>query len=636
MYTTYLFDFDYTLADSSAGIVMCFQKTLLKNGFENITDDDVKRTIGKTLEDSFSILTGITNIKELEKLKSEYIEEAKVHMTENTFLFSDTLATLTYIKKQGARIGIISTKYRYNIEDFIQHHFPNNFFDIIIGGEDIKEHKPSAEGILMALDKLKVNTDEILYIGDSIVDAETAQNANVDFCGITTGVTLHSELENYPHKKIINSLSELTCNNDAIKIKNKKKYINIWQILILLLLMFIIIDDLNQNSFNLFFTVILIWTLFTIITNRRILPNKAYNYIDNVIKPYVVRFHATHINVIRGREAITLKKVEIRCLNCGTVYEGNYCIRCGQNSHTARFQISNAFRNILGGFTNIDNGFGRTVTELIYRPGHMIRDYINGKRIIYFRPFQTLFILAAIYIIVVQFIDPNALKRDDENVKIVQNEDLFVTRTQIQKEFESSDNVETKIALTNILDSIDKQILNKSKSNYNINNKNSIGQVVVSGKSLYSKVSKMVHDSPFLQRVWTLLKNWGEHNKAFQIISILPFFTLASLLMFRKMPNETRYNVTEHLFIQTYIACQVLFISILILPFNGHATMEDLYEIPISAIFILYCIDFKQLYRCSWRKSVISTSLMFLMSIVTVILFAIMVVLLILAIGTII
>ena len=49
-YTVYLFDFDYTLADSSRGIVTCFRSVLERHGYTGITDDMIKRTIGKTLE----------------------------------------------------------------------------------------------------------------------------------------------------------------------------------------------------------------------------------------------------------------------------------------------------------------------------------------------------------------------------------------------------------------------------------------------------------------------------------------------------------------------------------------------------------------------------------------------------------
>lgn len=87
-YTTYLFDFDYTLADSSRGIVTCFRNVLTRHGYTEVTDDDIKRTIGKTLEDSFSILTGVTDAGQLAGFKAEYRKEADTHMTVNTVLFS--------------------------------------------------------------------------------------------------------------------------------------------------------------------------------------------------------------------------------------------------------------------------------------------------------------------------------------------------------------------------------------------------------------------------------------------------------------------------------------------------------------------------------------------------------------------
>ena len=71
-YTTYLFDFDYTLADSSRGIVMCFQSVLRSHQYLNVSDEAVKRTIGKTLEESFSILTGVTDPAQLAEFRQEY------------------------------------------------------------------------------------------------------------------------------------------------------------------------------------------------------------------------------------------------------------------------------------------------------------------------------------------------------------------------------------------------------------------------------------------------------------------------------------------------------------------------------------------------------------------------------------
>ena len=217
-YTTYLFDFDYTLADSSKGIVTCFQNVLHDYGYTDISDDNVKRTIGKTLDDSFALLTQVSNPIQIEEFKKAYGRQANEHMTVNTRFFPETVEVLNQLKSQGVKLGIISTKYRFRILDFLKNTFPAEFFDIIIVGEDVSTHKPSHEGILKAIDHLGVSAKDVLYIGDSTVDAETAQAASIDFVGVLNGMTTKEELHEYPHVAIIPSLIGLIYN-----LNNEKK-----------------------------------------------------------------------------------------------------------------------------------------------------------------------------------------------------------------------------------------------------------------------------------------------------------------------------------------------------------------------------------------------------------------------------
>lgn len=206
-YTTYLFDFDYTLADSSKGIVTCFRIVLERHHYTDISDEAIKRTIGKTLEDSFSILTGVNNPETLAAWRKEYSIESAKYMNKNTFFFPETITTLTELKKQGVRIGIISTKYRHMIVSYLKESQAEEWFDLIIGGEDVSRHKPHPEGLLLAIEQLQATPSKTLYIGDSTVDAETAAAANIDFVGVTNGITTDKELKVYPHKKIVDNLT---------------------------------------------------------------------------------------------------------------------------------------------------------------------------------------------------------------------------------------------------------------------------------------------------------------------------------------------------------------------------------------------------------------------------------------------
>ena len=182
---------------------------LERNGYAGVTDEAIRRTIGKTLEESFSILTGVTDPDRLAAFKAEYRREADVYMTPNTRLFPETLRVLRTLKERGAKIGIISTKYRFRIHDTMDQHLPADFLDIVVGGEDVSRAKPDPEGLLYAIRQLGVKKKHVLYIGDSTVDAETAQAAGVDFAGVTHGVTTADELAAYPHRRIMDSLTEL-------------------------------------------------------------------------------------------------------------------------------------------------------------------------------------------------------------------------------------------------------------------------------------------------------------------------------------------------------------------------------------------------------------------------------------------
>lgn len=208
-YNVYLFDFDYTLADSSRGIVMCYRNVLERHHHTGITDETIKRTIGKTLQESFSIMTGITDADTLEMYRKEYVKEADTHMTANTFLFPETIEVLTRLKTNGAKLGIISTKYRYRIMELLGKKLPENFLDIIVGGEDVRHPKPAPEGVLFAIGHLGCRKEDVLYVGDSTVDAETAQAAQADFAGVLHGATTYDELAAYPHVAIMKTLAEL-------------------------------------------------------------------------------------------------------------------------------------------------------------------------------------------------------------------------------------------------------------------------------------------------------------------------------------------------------------------------------------------------------------------------------------------
>lgn len=83
------------------------------------------------------------------------------------------------------------------------------------------------------------------------------------------------------------------------------------------------------------------------------------------------------------------------CQSCGTIFQGNYCPRCGQSSKIGRFSFKTAFLLFLDVWGMGNRGMFRSIRDLMLRPGYMIRDYLIGRQSAYFPPFKMFFILTA-------------------------------------------------------------------------------------------------------------------------------------------------------------------------------------------------------------------------------------------------
>jgi len=81
------------------------------------------------------------------------------------------------------------------------------------------------------------------------------------------------------------------------------------------------------------------------------------------------------------------------CQNCNETITGNFCANCGQKTSVHRYSFKYFIvHDLIHGFWSVDNGFIFTIRALFTRPGHSIREFINGKRVGYFS-FATLLVI---------------------------------------------------------------------------------------------------------------------------------------------------------------------------------------------------------------------------------------------------
>jgi hypothetical protein len=84
------------------------------------------------------------------------------------------------------------------------------------------------------------------------------------------------------------------------------------------------------------------------------------------------------------------------CLNCEHAIRENFCPACGQKTDTHKLDWHYVFHEVPHSFFHLEKGFFLTIKELTIRPGFAIRDFLDGKRTRYFKPFTYLVLLGTI------------------------------------------------------------------------------------------------------------------------------------------------------------------------------------------------------------------------------------------------
>ena len=208
-YKAVLFDFDYTLGDSTIPIVASYTAALAEMGWPAPDREAVRATIGYTLQDGYTMLTGDAR----EEKRMDFVPRFKAHATpvmiRDTVLCPGAEEVLNWLGETGVQTGIVSTKGGDQIAGIFAKYGLLDGLSLIIGGQDVTKNKPDPEGLNLAVKRLELDKADVLFCGDTVIDAETARRAGVDFCAVLNGTTPAEAFETYPHVHIAPDLAEL-------------------------------------------------------------------------------------------------------------------------------------------------------------------------------------------------------------------------------------------------------------------------------------------------------------------------------------------------------------------------------------------------------------------------------------------
>lgn len=181
--TVILFDLDGTLIDSTEAIVNSFFSVFDSFALPRPTYEAISVQIGHTLEDMF-IALGVQG--DVASYVLAYKENYRVVSKAQTFLIENALESVE-LASSFARLGVVTTKTALYTVPLLEHLGLMDYFEVLVGREDVQNPKPHPEPILKALKHFEGEYDKAWMIGDTCMDIIAAQKAHIDSVAVLTG-----------------------------------------------------------------------------------------------------------------------------------------------------------------------------------------------------------------------------------------------------------------------------------------------------------------------------------------------------------------------------------------------------------------------------------------------------------------
>ena len=195
-----LFDFDGVLIDSLPAMEIAWKSVQNKFGILN-TFVDYKKYIGLPFKE---ILRQLNIDKKLYKGIKDHYSKISSENKELIKLNPYANYTLDWLKGNFIKTGIVTSKDKVRTLDLIQYFQLN--FEIVVTPDLTEFGKPSSQPILLAAKNLKLNTNEIIFVGDMESDMHCAFNANCHYLHYKNG---YQDLYHQMYGGEINSILEL-------------------------------------------------------------------------------------------------------------------------------------------------------------------------------------------------------------------------------------------------------------------------------------------------------------------------------------------------------------------------------------------------------------------------------------------
>ena len=207
-----IFDLDGTLINTIDDLGQACNHALAACGFPTHKIEDYPRLVGNGINKLIerALPEEDRNEETVLRVREYFVPFYDEHNCDLTRPYDGIPALLQTLKEQGYQLAVASNKYQAATEKIVAQLFPG-IFDVVLGERENIARKPDPQIMWDILSTLntKPSTTNCLYIGDSLVDAETAKAANLPFVACTWGFCTKEQLATANPNYMINHPLEL-------------------------------------------------------------------------------------------------------------------------------------------------------------------------------------------------------------------------------------------------------------------------------------------------------------------------------------------------------------------------------------------------------------------------------------------
>lgn len=186
-YKGIIFDLDGTLLNTLEDLTDAVNYTMAKFGLEEKTMAQVKSYVGNGVAQLIALCLeeGVSH-PAYQAVHDTFVSYYDANCNHKTRLYEGVDTLLASLHLEGRKLAIVSNKFDSAVKALNVLYF-SQWIDFALGVTDRIKRKPAADMVLICLEDMKLAPHEVVYVGDSEVDLQTAKNAGINCISVDWG-----------------------------------------------------------------------------------------------------------------------------------------------------------------------------------------------------------------------------------------------------------------------------------------------------------------------------------------------------------------------------------------------------------------------------------------------------------------